>query len=152
MDRSTENILSSLQNILNQAKEPVAIAEAVVHPAESCRNRAERMLLLCQDLVDSTKADNIAISFFEIPRDDTTSVIIPKIFALFPTPKLGWRFIKIDNQNISTFLHLNHIKASVTTIILCLHSTILLILVKSQISKLKRKHRLLSCFKTCLVF
>ncbi|KAI9257815.1 hypothetical protein EDC94DRAFT_661121 [Helicostylum pulchrum] len=73
MDRSTENILSSLQNILNQAKELVAIAEAVVHPAESCRNRAERILLLCQDLVDSTKADNIAISFLEIPRDDTTS-------------------------------------------------------------------------------
>ncbi|KAI8091901.1 hypothetical protein BDF21DRAFT_449261 [Thamnidium elegans] len=91
-DRSFENIFSFLQNVLNRSKGFVTIAEAVVCPTENCRNSAERALLLCQDLADSAKTDNIAIYSLENPRGITTLVRTPEIFALFPIPGLDWRF------------------------------------------------------------
>ncbi|ORE05866.1 hypothetical protein BCV72DRAFT_263085 [Rhizopus microsporus var. microsporus] len=37
----------------------------------------------------------------QIDKDSTSKFVPPRLFSLFPNPGLGWRFIKIDAQNLT---------------------------------------------------
>ncbi|KAI9253091.1 hypothetical protein EDC94DRAFT_620210 [Helicostylum pulchrum] len=47
--------------------------------------------------------DHRIVSGAETNTTRTESIRLQKLFSLFPTPGLQWRFIKIDGTNINSF-------------------------------------------------
>ncbi|KAG2233188.1 hypothetical protein INT48_005026 [Thamnidium elegans] len=86
IDNSSTNILATMQITLTQARD----------------NVAERMLQIFQDLSDSVKLHHQIFSGVE-SNTRTRPIRLQKLFSLFPTSGLQWRFIKIDGNNLNSF-------------------------------------------------
>ncbi|GAA5806200.1 hypothetical protein HPULCUR_011731 [Helicostylum pulchrum] len=102
IDRSSTDILTTIQNTLTQARNNDTVSEAIIPQAEGCRNALERLLQILQDLTDSMMIDHGIVSGAE-SNTRTESVRLQKSFSLFPTPGLQRRLIKIDGTNINSF-------------------------------------------------
>ncbi|GAA5805804.1 hypothetical protein HPULCUR_011330 [Helicostylum pulchrum] len=62
IDRSSTDILTTIQNTLTQARNNVTVSEAVIPQAEGRRNASERLLQILQDLTDSVMIDHRIVS------------------------------------------------------------------------------------------